>query len=495
MEADPKTKSSFSPHRRWRIGCDLLVRTAAVLAVVVMANYLGAQLFHRFYLSAQTSVHLSLRTISVLHSLTNRVTVTLYYDKDDDMFPTVKELLEAYRDVNPQISLRVVDYTRDAGEAEKLKAKYGLFQSPAYPNGPPQKNLIIFDCGGRFKVVPGAALAQYTLELVNPKDREFRKKPEAFLGEEWFTAALLAITNPKPFKAYYVQGEGEPALDDSSDTGYVKFASVLRENYIDVEPLRLTGASPVPADCDLLIIAGARMAFSPDQLRQIDQYLSQGGRLLALFDYWSLQRPSGLGDLLARYGVNVGRDVVRDPNSPLSYCVIVSSFSQHPVVNPLMNLALQMVMPRPIGRTTSASGPADAPKVQEIAFSGPDSVLAGARGAPPRAYPLIAAVEQPNAVKGVAPARDAPRLVVAGDAFFLDNQMIAAGANRDFLGYAVNWLLDRPALLKGIGPRPVTEYRLVMTRTQQNDIRWLLLAALPGAVLLLGGLVWLVRRK
>jgi hypothetical protein len=34
-----------------------------------------------------------------------------------------------------------------------------------------------------------------------------------------------------------------------------------------------------------------------------------------------------------------------------------------------------------------------------------------------------------------------------------------------------------------------------MTRDQQKDVRWLLLGALPGMVLLFGWLVWLVRRK
>jgi hypothetical protein len=34
-----------------------------------------------------------------------------------------------------------------------------------------------------------------------------------------------------------------------------------------------------------------------------------------------------------------------------------------------------------------------------------------------------------------------------------------------------------------------------MTRTQLQNVRWLLLGALPGAVLLIGGVVWLVRRK
>jgi hypothetical protein len=106
----------------------------------------------------------------------------------------------------------------------------------------------------------------------------------------------------------------------------------------------------------------------------------------------------------------------------------------------------------------------------------------------------MAAVEQKPAT-GMANTRGTTRIIVAGDSFFLGNQMVEAGANRDFLGYAANWLLDRTVLLDGIGPRPVTEFRLLMTREQQNKVRWLLLAALPGGVLVFGWLVWLVRRK
>jgi len=36
---------------------------------------------------------------------------------------------------------------------------------------------------------------------------------------------------------------------------------------------------------------------------------------------------------------------------------------------------------------------------------------------------------------------------------------------------------------------------LLMSKIQRQQIRWLLLAALPGAILLFGGMVWFVRRK
>jgi hypothetical protein len=138
--------------------------------------------------------------------------------------------------------------------------------------------------------------------------------------------------------------------------------------------------------------------------------------------------------------------------------------------------------------------PADAPKVDALVSSSPQSKLMHNPTAAPRSYPLMVAVEQ-KPVPGVANPRGTTRMIVAGDSFFLNNRQIESLANRDFAGYAVNWLLDRTVLLDGIGPRPVTEFRLTMTRDQQKTVRWLLLGALPGAVLLFGGLVWLARRK
>ena len=76
-----------------------------------------------------------------------------------------------------------------------------------------------------------------------------------------------------------------------------------------------------------------------------------------------------------------------------------------------------------------------------------------------------------------------------------DNELIDAAANRDFLNYTLNWLGDRDTLMSGIGPKPVSEFRLLLTSKQQQDLDWLLLGALPGGVLVIGWMVWLVRRK
>jgi hypothetical protein len=420
--------------------------------------------------------------------------VTLYYDRKADFYPDIVALLNEYRGVNKNISVRTVDYIRDAGEAEKVKEQYPL-------NAASGKNLIIFDCDGRVKAIPGDALTQYETRQIqpeNPKQQEleFERRPVKFNGELAFTTMLLALENPQPLKAYFLQGHGEPSFADTSKSGYSKFGAVLAQNYIAMTNLDLVGDAPVPMDCNLLIIAAPAAPLAEPELQKIDQYLHEGGRLFLLFNYASLKRATGLEPILQLWGVNVIADIVQDPTHTFDgQDVITRKFGKHPVVDSLAQLSMQIVFPRPVAKINLANPPANAPKVDELIMTSPDATLYNNRNEPPHSYPLACAVEQ-KPVAGVASPRGNTRIIVVGDSIFVGNHYIeSGGANRDFLNAAANWLLDRTTLLKGIGPRPVTEFRLLMTRAQQREVRWLLLGALPGAVSLFGCLVWLARRK
>jgi hypothetical protein len=269
------------------------------------------------------------------------------------------------------------------------------------------------------------------------------------------------------------------------------------ENYIQTEPLSLLETNhAVPPDCNLLVIAGPRTPLEEPELEKLDQYLAQGGRLFALFNVLSMNhREIGLEKILAKWGVNVSTNRVTDPERHIGdQDLIVSSFSNHPLINPLLGLRLHMILPRAISKLHARPTAADAPSVEELAFSGPQSFLADVGENTHRPYPLMVAVEK-GGVKGVVNERGTTRMVITGDSIFLANHQIESAANRDFVALALNWLLDRPQLVEGIGPRPVADYRLVMSNAQLQGAQWLLLGGMPGAVLLLGGIVWLRRRS
>ncbi len=486
------SRTSFDLLRRWGIGVRVVLTVALVLAVVGMLNYLSRDYYLRLQLGARTKPALSSRTRGLLQGLTNQVKVTLYYDKEDSLYSTVAELLKEYRDLNPKFSLQVLDYLRDAGLAQKLKTEYKL-------GGAADKNLVIFDCEGRVKIVPGAELAQYALEQVPNAEKPYRRKLVQFAGEKAFTAALIAVTNPKPFKACFLGGHREHRVDSGDGlSGYLQFGLLLQQNYVRVEPLLLSGTNSVPADCDLLIIPGPATPLLESEPDRIEQYLKQGGRLLVLFNADALDRETGLEPVLARWGVTVGASVIVDtehsPSGSDADLVVSGFLGSHPVVNPLVGSGIYMIRPRPVGKTSSRPPPADGPKVEDIAFSGTNSFLLGKTAMPHRMFPVVAAVEK-GAVKDVVTERGTTRIVVVGDSYCLANSQLNLLGNRDFAGAAINWLLDRPQLLHGVEPRPVQTFTVVMTPAQLAHAEVLLLGVMPGAVLLVGSLVWLRRRR
>jgi hypothetical protein len=493
MEDETPLQKSFSAWKRWGFGFDLVVRTALVLAVVLMVNYLGARWYQRFYLSAATRQELSPRTTGLLKSITNRVNVILYYDREDPLFTSVTALLNEYRDLNSHLHVATVDYIRDIGAAENLKAtdKYRR-----YLTGVTNKNLVLFECEGTIIPVNGLALGQSLIEPDPDGGQSDYRKRTMFYGERRFTEALLAVINPKQLKAYYLIGHGEHRLNDAAETGYQTFLSVLQQDNIKVEPLELPGTNAVPADCNLLIIAGPTKSLEAERER-IDDYLHQGGRMLALLNFGSLLRPTGLEKILAGWGVNVANGAITDPERTTgARDVKVEAFSSHPVVNSLRGSGLHLILPRPVGRLEVGTPPADAPRVDVLAGTSAAATvkLASGQTLGPTNFPLAVAVEKSNP-KGVITERGSTRILAVGDSLFLGNQMIESAGNKDFLGYAVNWLLERTQLMQGLGPKPVAAYRLSMTTTQQQSARWLMLAAIPGGVLAFGGLVWLRRRK
>jgi hypothetical protein len=478
----------------------VVLRTLLVIAVLGMINFLGSKFFERFHWSLKAQPGLSSRTLNLVHSLTNHFEVTLYYDRQAEIYPQIKALLNEYSAADKNITVRTVDYVRDPGAAELIKEK---FQQRFPPDT--DTNLVIFECGGQVRVVPGDKLTQYETKFMgmkprsdNPqqRDMEFERKPISFNGEQAFSAILMSLANPQPVKAYYLTGNGEASLMDSGQFGMEKFAVALQQDYISLALLDWIGPTGVPADCNLLIIAAPKTALKPAELDQIAQYLREGGKLLVFFGANSQGHPTGLENLLRSWGVNVLDDIAQDMNyssTSQGYDVVVDQFSRHPIVASLAQSQLQLYLPRPIGKLALGDA-ASAPQVDELMYTSPGGSLMGDHNAPHGRYPLACAVEQ-KPVAGMANPRGNTRIVAVGDATFLGNLMIDSGDNRDFLVAAANWLGDRPLLLEGIGPHPVTNFRLFITRHQERQLDWLLLGALPGGVLFLGWMVWLVRRK
>ena len=483
-----KARPSFSRARRWLIRLQVLVAVVAVFAVVVMLNYLGRDYFYRLHLSSLKQNELSPLTVRFLKSLTNHVKVTLYYDRDETSYSEVAALLNEYNVLNHGISVETVDYLRDPGAARRIKEQYRLML-------PTQTNLVIFECEGKRFAVDGNALTRYKLTRISGKELVLDKRPVAFEGEKRFMEALLTVTNPRKLNAYFLEGHYEHSVTNKQDDGYASLAEVFDQNYIACQGISLLGTNSL-ADCNLLVLAGPRTALDPIELEKIERYLNQGGRLLGLFNFTSTGRITGLENLMAKWGVEVGDSVVMDADNTtepdkLFDIKVGDLLPSHPMMNPLLGAQLHLVYPRWIAGVKRTRAVPDGPKIEEVAFSG-EGAYAFGQATTRKKFPLMVTVEKGDAKGAMGPST---RMVIAGDSVFLDNQMIQSAANRDFAGYAANWLLDRTQLLEGVGSRKIVLQQISVTASQLTRSGLVLMGATPGSVLLVGALVWWRRRR
>lgn len=495
MRNETEQPASFSASRRWGQALNFVLAVLAAAALVLLANHLATRHYARVAWTDNANFKLSPLTRQVLQSLTNTVRVVVYYDRAEALYTPVTALLKEYSLANPRVEIEVVNYVVEPAKAELIKARYRLT--------PQARDLVIFDANGKTKVITQSDLSEYDLAaFVVGRDRDIRRT--GFHGERLFTSALATVADPATPQAYFLTGHGEHDHGNSShDVGYGKFAALLLDSGVRLAPLRLASTNTIPADSRLLIVAAPQIPLDSSEQEKLEKYLQGGGRMLLLLSYNSR---SGLEPLLARWGVEIGDNTVIDERNspPASGSVLVNQFDPHPVVGPLASarLPLQLVLPRSIARRAGHQQNADAAKVTELAATseaglavrrvrnGPQSSALRERQG---VIPLMVAVEK-GGIAGVADA-GATRMIVAGDSYFLDNQMIEAAANREFAWHAANWLLDRPQFLGGIGPRPVREHTFTITAAKMRRLFWILVAVIPGASLALGLVVWIRRQR
>lgn len=479
-----------------------------MLVIVGLLNYLAVtRTVWRYDLSTRKTDGLSPLTQQTLATLTNDIKVTILFDPLNDLYPHVRALLNDYAAQSPYLQIQTIDYLRNPSAAELTKARYQL--------GAGASELVIFDAGDRHRVVTAGELSVYNPEdtraIVSGEEREIRRT--GFSGEYHFTAALAALQESGETKACYLLGHGEHPPDSLEPLmGYARFLAMLKgEKNLVVETLNLASATnQIPADCQLLIMAGPIAPMLESELAKVEAFLQRGGRMLVLLHPYVTGNPSGLEELLRRWGVDARASFAGDEKFTMTTLDVLSkSFGLHPTMAPLRRAGgtLYFPLPRVVAPMPPNQMPADAPKADVLVETSEHGMTRSnlkdgnvafdkVRDLRNYAVPLAVAVEK-GGVSGVAAGRGTTRLVVIGDSTMMANETLdkpgERAGNREFANLVVSWLLDRPQAL-AIGPRPIREYRLSLTAREQQTLRWTLMAGLPGAVLLAGLVVWVRRR-
>lgn len=458
------------------------------LALLGMVNWLGFRHYVRSDWTGSQMYSLSDKSVNILRDLKDPVRVIVFMTSGSPLYTEAKELLSRYQATSPKVTVEYIDPDREPLRTQQLAQEFGVSVA----------NTVVFAAADRKKYVTSDQLAEYDYSGYQMGQAP---KMKAFKGEEQFTSAIMGVVNPKMPKIYFTTGHGEADPDGPAEGGLSQLKEVLKRDNLAVEKTNLL-SGVAPEDCDLLVVAGPRATFAPNELTAFKAYLDRGGRVFVMLDPVLGERvaPSGLETLLKGYGVQVNEDLVVDPGRRLPFVglesVYATDFRPHPVADAMQGLAVLLPVARSVTTvtapgatstilfTTSDQGWGET-DLQSIAARKP--VAKDAKDTQPPVSLGVAAQSESDKDKGW-------RLVVIGNSVFLSNAYEANAGNQNLALNAINWLVKREQAL-GIAPRAPEQVNLFLNASQMRNIVLISLVGLPGLAILAGVMVWWRRRR
>jgi len=398
-------------------------------------------------------------------------------------------------------------------EAESLLERYQKVD-PAkfkFELSDPERSPML---ASKFQIkIPGPAVIE-----VQQADKSKAPRYERIntLNEDELTNGLLKLSRNQELKIYALTGHGEKSLDPTDKSGLGSFKADLAKEGFILEELNLAGVKEVPADAKALIMAGPKTELIEAEKQKLDEYLKKQGRLLLMVEPESAK---AYQDLVKPWGLELPEDVIIDfasqyiGSEPIHALALILD-REHPITKAL-RVNLEFRLARPV--LQAATAPKDVKRTQlastkDMSFTVPAADVIGKDKLdikPPETFksiPLAQAVSIPK--EGAAPppppdptkpdakppATPEARVVVVGDADFVNNVMIRRSGNRDFALNTVNWLAETENQIS-IRPRdPKTE----PLRLTQADTNWMLfwhVLAIPFAVAGMGFISVMMRRR
>lgn len=504
--ADPatkpaRTKASFS---RAGIGFGVLVQSLCVLFLVIAANYVGFNYFQRWDFSRSQRFTLAEQTKQALKQFQPALKMTVYFSPtnlglESGLYGDVQNLLaELQFSARQKLEVEWVDPVRDVTRARELQEKYKFDGT---------QSVIVLDYGGRVKVVPIIEMGDYDLSgVANGEPAQLR----AFIGEATLTTAFVELLNPERARVYFLQGHDEAKREDLNGL----CEAITRQN-AEVWGLNLAASNGIPKDAGAVCLIGPKFDLSAAELKILEGYWRQNGRLVILVDPARMYGTPNLRKLINSACIYPRNDrVLRILQNRLNPGVIgvdkdvVGVFLPSSVITKRLTGVNAFFAGGTLSLLLDVAGAPRAdiqlrPLVQateeywgEARYA--DVTTAGVRfdqGEDAGQPVILAAYAEKGGSSDDRTDVATSRMVVVGNSAFIEDRTLAAGGpgNLDFMISALNRMLERKSLL-GVTPRVVTNYMLNLTDPQLSGIALYALTGLPGLAALLGIFVAIRRR-
>ena len=294
------TFGTLMGHRATRYGANALVYSVAFVALLVAINYILALHHRRFDLTTERVFSLSPQSVKVLGTLKQPLKLYGFFQGGRD--PQGEALYESYTYSSPNVSFVLIDPEKNP----EIATRYNVARMPT-------------------------THIQYGDQGTNVSDTT----------EEAITNGIIKVTSSSTKGACFLQGHGEPAIDDMDNAnGFGRAAQALAGENYDVKPLMLMTSPKVPAGCVVVIVAGPTKPLFPAEVDAIDGFLKNGGRALVMLRPPRPDQPgvqTSLINMISEWGLTVGDDIVLDQElhlfsgPTLGLSPLVELYPPHPI--------------------------------------------------------------------------------------------------------------------------------------------------------------------
>ena len=450
---------AFSARRSTRMGANSLLMTLLFVGILAIINFLAASHSIRWDLSENQNFSLAPQTHRVLRSLSREVLITVFTREKDPGYQAYKERLDSYRQASPKISVEFIDPERQP----KIAQNYGISRT----------DTAVFESSG------------HTVRVTAPSEVEL-------------TGALIRVSQDSKKRVLFLEGHGEPSLEDRERTGLSAAKDILIKQGYDVGTLSLLKEEAVPDRTAILVVAGPRRPVTPDEQERIHHYVEKGGHLLLLIDP---DTQADLNPLLNQWGLGVGPGALVDLQDRLAQgdltSLLVRTFTEHEITQDL-SAAVLFPLARhitfdeqvgnawdyvPLARTSPNSWAETDLKGRVVNLNEQEDI----KGPLPMAAALT---------PKVAPEEGKPRpaIVVIGNSTFATNAFVNFPGNSDFFLHTAAWLAEERDMM-AIVPRDSALRLFTPNPLQDRALLYLQVILLPATMLFSGIVVWRKRRR
>lgn len=454
-----------------------IVLVLIIIGIGVVISHIGFRRNMRYDFTRNQLFSLSDQTLTTMRNLEKDVRVHAFYIRGTPEYQLVNDLLEEYKRNSDKFHFTMVDPNRDPVTAKAMNI--GSLGTIVVQCETSRRDIFGNDV---FEIPP-----QMAVEAAEPK----------FKGEQVLTSAIINVVSGVKRLVTFVTGHGEASLYGYRERDLAGVNELLTSENYDMDEVNLM-SEEIPDETSLLIIASPQSDFLEDEFDKLRQYLSDrnGHLIVALDPVFETDMLESF--ILREFGVLANRDVVVDPRGiQKNYWTVAPELGDHPSTNPIRerNIPCMMFHCRSLNvekrngytaneylktiehawakRNLSRAGQIDIGFEQGVDRRGP--------------LTLGVSLEQTDMATG-------SRILIWGDSDFFSNSYIGLLANKDLFVNAVNWAVGQEQMIS-IRARVFEIPRLVLEEKDSQMIMAISVFGAPVLILLLGGIVFLVRRR